>query len=189
MTIEVFGQKYQSSVQYGSSNDPNTSFFLSSSSSTSLHPPPSPSPSPPSLLLSLPSLPPFLSSPSLPPHPPHIFRGASSSSSIGWLRKMSLAFRHRPFTSFSANCTVFIVRVPRARREGGQGRSDRRWERREREGGKTEGGRGGREGRREEGDEMREEGDEMREGEKERGRGEVCINFVYTGSSGQSSKA
>lgn len=44
---------------------------------------------------------------------PHILRGASSSSRIGWLRNISLDLRHKPLTSASANWTVFPGRQPR----------------------------------------------------------------------------
>lgn len=36
---------------------------------------------------------------------PQIFRGASSSRRMGWLRKISLDLRHSPRISFSASCT------------------------------------------------------------------------------------
>ena len=36
---------------------------------------------------------------------PHILSGASSSSRMGWLRKSSRDFKHRPRISFSASCT------------------------------------------------------------------------------------
>jgi hypothetical protein len=36
---------------------------------------------------------------------PQIFNGASSSSRIGWLRKSSRDFKHKPRISVSANCT------------------------------------------------------------------------------------
>lgn len=38
-------------------------------------------------------------------HLPHIFSGASSSSRIGWLRKISLDFKHSPLISFSWSWT------------------------------------------------------------------------------------
>lgn len=38
-------------------------------------------------------------------HLPQILRGASSSSRMGWLRKISLDFRHNPRISFSCSCT------------------------------------------------------------------------------------
>ena len=44
---------------------------------------------------------------------PHILRGASNSSRIGWLRKSSLDLRHRPRISASVNCTFLPGRVPR----------------------------------------------------------------------------
>ena len=44
---------------------------------------------------------------------PQIFRGASSSRSIGWLRKISRDFKHRPRISFSASCTFLPGREPR----------------------------------------------------------------------------
>ena len=44
---------------------------------------------------------------------PQIFRGASSSSKIGWDRKISLDFRHRPLISFSESCTFLPGREPR----------------------------------------------------------------------------
>ncbi len=46
-------------------------------------------------------------------HVPHIFRGASSSSSIGWLRKISLDFRHSPLISVSVSCTFLPGFEPR----------------------------------------------------------------------------
>lgn len=39
------------------------------------------------------------------PYLPHIFSGASSSSRIGWLRKISLDFKHSPLISFSWSWT------------------------------------------------------------------------------------
>lgn len=44
---------------------------------------------------------------------PHIFIGASSSSSIGWLMKISLAFVQRCLISYSASWTGFPGRLPR----------------------------------------------------------------------------
>ena len=44
---------------------------------------------------------------------PHIFKGASNSNSIGWLRKISLDFKHKPRTSASASCTL-LPGLPRA---------------------------------------------------------------------------
>ncbi len=44
---------------------------------------------------------------------PQILRGASSSSRIGWLRKISLDLRHKPRTSASVICTGFPGRHPR----------------------------------------------------------------------------
>lgn len=44
---------------------------------------------------------------------PHIFKGASSSNKIGWLRKISLDFKQRPRISPSVNCTFFPGREPR----------------------------------------------------------------------------
>jgi len=38
---------------------------------------------------------------------PHIFKGASNSSNIGWLRNISRDFRHNALTSASVICTVF----------------------------------------------------------------------------------
>lgn len=46
-------------------------------------------------------------------HVPHIFNGASNSSKMGCVRKMSLDFKHSPRTSFSVSWTVFMVREPR----------------------------------------------------------------------------
>ena len=44
---------------------------------------------------------------------PQIFKGASSSSRIGWLRNSSLDFKHSPRISFSVSCTFFPGRDPR----------------------------------------------------------------------------
>lgn len=44
---------------------------------------------------------------------PHIFIGASSSSSIGWLMKISRAFVQRCLISYSASWTGFPGRLPR----------------------------------------------------------------------------
>lgn len=49
----------------------------------------------------------------LPPNLPHIFNGASSSNKIGWLRKISLDFKHNPLISDSVNCTFFPGLDPR----------------------------------------------------------------------------
>lgn len=46
-------------------------------------------------------------------HIPHILMGASSSSRMGWLIKISLAFVHRYFISYSCSCTGFPGRLPR----------------------------------------------------------------------------
>ena len=46
---------------------------------------------------------------------PHILRGASSSSNIGWLRKISLDLRQRPLISASVNCTFFPGLDPRTK--------------------------------------------------------------------------
>lgn len=43
---------------------------------------------------------------------PQILRGASSSSRMGWLRKISRDFRHSPRISFSVSCTFFPGRDP-----------------------------------------------------------------------------
>ena len=40
-------------------------------------------------------------------HLPHILRGASSSSRMGWLRNNSLDLRHSPLISPSVSCTFF----------------------------------------------------------------------------------
>ena len=45
---------------------------------------------------------------------PQIFKGASSSKRIGWLRNISLDFKHKPRTSDSVICTVFPGRHPLA---------------------------------------------------------------------------
>ena len=45
---------------------------------------------------------------------PQTFSGASNSSNIGCSKNMSRDLRHRAFTSVSASCTVFMVRLPRA---------------------------------------------------------------------------
>lgn len=44
---------------------------------------------------------------------PQILMGASSSSRMGWLMKISLAFVHRYLISYSANWTGFPGRLPR----------------------------------------------------------------------------
>lgn len=46
-------------------------------------------------------------------HSPQIFSGASSSSRIGWLRKISLDFKHSPLISFSWSWTFFPGFDPR----------------------------------------------------------------------------
>lgn len=43
---------------------------------------------------------------------PQIFRGASSSKRIGWLRKISRDFMHKPRTSASVICTILPGRHP-----------------------------------------------------------------------------
>jgi len=43
---------------------------------------------------------------------PHIFRGASNSNSIGWLRNISRDFKHNALTSASVICTVLPGRHP-----------------------------------------------------------------------------
>ena len=43
---------------------------------------------------------------------PQIFRGASSSKRMGWLRKSSLDFKHSPRISFSVNWTFLPGRDP-----------------------------------------------------------------------------
>lgn len=48
---------------------------------------------------------------------PQILRGASSSSRIGWLRKISRDLRQRPRISFSVSCTFFPGREPLTERE------------------------------------------------------------------------
>lgn len=50
-------------------------------------------------------------------HWPQIFRGASSSSRMGWLRKISLDLMHRPRTSASVIWTIFPGRLPRTGKE------------------------------------------------------------------------
>ena len=45
---------------------------------------------------------------------PQTFSGASNSSNIGCSKNISRDLRHRAFTSVSASCTVFMVRLPRA---------------------------------------------------------------------------
>ena len=44
---------------------------------------------------------------------PQIFKGASNSNKIGWLRKISLDFKQRPLISFSVSCTFLPGRDPR----------------------------------------------------------------------------
>jgi hypothetical protein len=44
---------------------------------------------------------------------PQIFNGASSSSKIGWLRKISRDFKHKPRTSFSLKWTLLFGLAPR----------------------------------------------------------------------------
>ena len=46
-------------------------------------------------------------------YPPQILIGASSSSRIGWLMKISLAFVHKYLISYSASWTGFPGRLPR----------------------------------------------------------------------------
>ena len=48
-----------------------------------------------------------------PQYSPHIFSGASSSSRIGWLRKISLDFKHSPLISFSWSWTFLPGFDPR----------------------------------------------------------------------------
>lgn len=50
-------------------------------------------------------------------HWPQIFRGASSSSRMGWLRKISLDLIQRPRTSASVIWTIFPGRLPRTGKE------------------------------------------------------------------------
>lgn len=50
---------------------------------------------------------------------PQIFNGASSSSRIGWLRKISLDLLHKLLISFSVNCTFLPGLDPRT--EEGRG--------------------------------------------------------------------
>ena len=49
---------------------------------------------------------------------PHILMGASSSSKMGWLMKISLAFVHRYLISYSWSCTGFPGRLPRTTEQG-----------------------------------------------------------------------
>ena len=49
---------------------------------------------------------------------PHILMGASSSSKMGWLMKISLAFVHRYLISYSWSCTGFPGRLPRTGNKG-----------------------------------------------------------------------
>lgn len=44
---------------------------------------------------------------------PHIFKGASNSNKIDWLRKISRDLRHRPLTSPSVSWTFFPGLHPR----------------------------------------------------------------------------
>ena len=44
---------------------------------------------------------------------PHILRGASNSSRMGWLRNISLDFTHKPRISPSESCTFFPGLDPR----------------------------------------------------------------------------
>lgn len=46
---------------------------------------------------------------------PQIFSGASSSSRIGWLRKISRDFKHNPRTSFSLKWTFLFGLAPRTK--------------------------------------------------------------------------
>lgn len=48
---------------------------------------------------------------------PHILSGASSSSRIGWLRKISLDLMQSPRTSASVICTIFPGRHPRTAKQ------------------------------------------------------------------------
>lgn len=50
---------------------------------------------------------------------PQIFSGASSSRRMGWLRKISLDFRHRPRISPSVSWTFFPGREPLTGRQFG----------------------------------------------------------------------
>lgn len=43
---------------------------------------------------------------------PQILSGASSSNKMGWLKKISRDFRHRPRISFSVSCTFLPGREP-----------------------------------------------------------------------------
>ena len=49
---------------------------------------------------------------------PQILIGASSSSRIGWLMKISLAFVHKYLISYSASWTGFPGRLPRTMAKG-----------------------------------------------------------------------
>ena len=51
---------------------------------------------------------------------PQILIGASSSSRIGWLMKISLAFVHKYLISYSASWTGFPGRLPRTMAKGQQ---------------------------------------------------------------------
>ena len=57
-------------------------------------------------------------------YPPQILIGASSSSRIGWLIKISLAFVHKYLISYSASWTGFPGRLPRTitKKKKGQAR-------------------------------------------------------------------
>ena len=59
-------------------------------------------------------------------HAPQIFMGASSSSKMGWLMKISRAFVQRYLISYSWSCTGFPGRLPRTRGGEYRGGTDQR---------------------------------------------------------------